>query len=77
MKEVYFRNRLPQNIERIWHFSELYVIENSVMTLPLKISCFHSLQILGTTCTIRPVKNTTTWSVRPTFTIFLLLTAAG
>jgi len=44
--------------------------------VPKIISCSHTLQVLGTSCTIIPVTNTTTWSVLPIFMLFPLVTAA-
>jgi len=44
--------------------------------VPKIISFSHTLQVLGTSCKIIPVTNTTTWSVLPTFMLLLLVTAA-
>jgi len=44
--------------------------------VPQNISCSHSLQVLGTSCTVIKVKNSTISSVLPKFTFFLLVTAA-
>ena len=44
--------------------------------MPQNISCSHSLQVIGSSCTIIPVKNTTTWNVLSICTMLLLVTAA-
>ena len=53
----------------------MYRLEK-IFNVSQNISCSYSLQVLGISGTIIPVKNTTTWSVLLTFTVFLLVTAA-